>query len=72
MGKVKELNPFVLLTALIILMAGLSYVVPAGRYQRVEDTRTKRTIVVPGSFQYTARTPVGVTDFFLWQSLTAL
>ncbi|MDO8461976.1 MAG: AbgT family transporter [Deltaproteobacteria bacterium] len=65
MTRFKELNPFVLLSALIIVMSALSYVVPAGKYERVIQPETKRTMVVPGSFRYTARSPVGLSDLFL-------
>ncbi|MBI1909171.1 MAG: YfcC family protein [Deltaproteobacteria bacterium] len=65
MPKFKELNPFVLLCAIILLMAALSYVIPAGKYERVQEPQSKRTIVVPGSFTYTERSPVPVADIFL-------
>lgn len=65
MQKFKELNPFVLLCSLIILTAAMSYMVPAGKYERIQDPQTRKTVVVPGSFRYTERTPVSVSDIFL-------
>ncbi len=63
--KLREINPFVLMTALIILVAALSYVVPAGKYGRIQDPRTHMTTVVPGSYHTVAQTPVGVGDLFV-------
>lgn len=65
METVKELNPFVLLTALVLFFSALSYVIPAGQYERQELPQLKRTVVVPGSFHYIERTPVKIWDLFL-------
>ncbi|MEL7650152.1 MAG: C4-dicarboxylate ABC transporter permease [Sedimentibacter sp.] len=48
-----------LLVLIILIMAMLTYIVPAGRFQRAVDEATGRTLVVPGTFAYMDQTPVG-------------
>jgi uncharacterized ion transporter superfamily protein YfcC len=55
-------HPLVLLVGFIILAVALSYIVPAGRFERREDAATKREVVVPGSYHYVAPTPVSPMD----------
>jgi uncharacterized ion transporter superfamily protein YfcC len=52
-------HPLTLLTACIVLAAALSWVVPAGQYERRDDPVTGRRIVVAGTFHHVARNPVG-------------
>lgn len=55
-------HPVVMLFGIIVLMALLSYVLPAGAYEReVVDGRER---VVPGSFREVDSTPVGLLDIF--------
>ena len=42
-------HPITLLTACMLIAAGLSYILPAGTYDRVVDEATGRSVVVPGS-----------------------
>lgn len=51
-------HPFVLIVILIIISTIMTYVIPAGQYQRVEDPGTGRQVVDPASFQYIDKTPV--------------
>ncbi|WP_345225103.1 YfcC family protein [Hymenobacter koreensis] len=51
-------HPLVLLFAFILLAVGLSYVLPAGRFDRRLDAATGREVVVPGSYKQVAPTPV--------------
>ena len=55
-------HPLVLLTAFIVLAAVLSYVLPAGRFDRRTDPVAKREVVVAGSYHRVAPTPVGPLD----------
>ncbi|MDH3733861.1 MAG: YfcC family protein [Gemmatimonadota bacterium] len=55
-------HPLTLLTGFILFAAALSYVVPAGRYDRRDDPVTGRSVVVPGTFQEVEPTPVGPFD----------
>ena len=58
-------HPLVLLTLFIFLAAGLSYVLPAGRFARRPDPRTGRDVVVPGSYRRVAPAPVPPPDVLL-------
>jgi uncharacterized ion transporter superfamily protein YfcC len=51
-------HPFALLVGCVFLAAALSYVVPAGEYERHEDAATKRQTVVPGSYHRVPANPV--------------
>lgn len=53
---------FLVLTALLLLAAALTWVIPAGRFERIFHESAGQTVVVPGSFAWTASSPVA-----LWQ-----
>jgi len=55
-------DPLTLLVACVIVAAGLSYVLPAGEYQRREDPRTGRQVVVAGTYAPVESKPVGLFD----------
>ncbi len=55
-------HAYALLFYIIVLAAILSWVVPAGQYDRVEVDG--RTIVDPGSFRYVDPSPVGLLNIF--------
>ena len=57
-------NSFVLLFCLLILFALASYIIPAGSYDRIIDSETGVTYVLPGSYQRIAKTPVAIFDIF--------
>ena len=50
---------FVLLFAVIIIFTVLTFIIPAGQYERVVNEATGRTVINPASFKYIDRTPVG-------------
>ena len=52
-------HPFVFLLSGVAVAVLLTWIVPAGRYQRRIDAETKREVVVPGSYARVAATPVG-------------
>ena len=54
-----------LLTGCILLAAALSYVLPAGRYDRQEDEATGREVVVAGTFHEVEQNPVGPFQVFV-------
>ncbi len=58
-------HPITLLTACIVIAAGLSYLLPAGTYDRVVDEATGRSVVVPGSYHQIEAAPVGFFDTFV-------
>ncbi len=53
-------HPFVLLLGVIGLAAALTWVLPAGSYQRRTDPATGREVVVAGTYARVAATPVGI------------
>lgn len=53
-------HPFVLLLGGVVVAAVLTWVLPAGEYQRVADPANGRAVVVPGTFAAVASAPVGV------------
>ncbi len=55
-------HPLTLLVACVVVAAALSYVLPAGEYQRREDPRTGRNVVVAGTYAPVASNPVGLFD----------
>lgn len=63
---------FVILTALLLLASALTWLVPAGSYQREFHEAAGQTVVVPGSFAYTASSPVAPWQLprLLFEALT--
>ena len=53
-------HPFVLLLAGVAVAAALTWVIPAGKYERRIDPQTGRELVVPGTYQRVDSTPLGV------------
>jgi len=56
--KWKMPHTYAIIVVLIIICTILTYIVPAGTYDRVVNDEG-RTVVVPGSFHYVDKTPVG-------------
>jgi uncharacterized ion transporter superfamily protein YfcC len=65
--KHRSLDPILLLGAITIFAATLTWVLPAGSFDRARDPQTGRTLVVPGSYQRVPGNPVGP-----WGVLTAI
>ncbi|QPA54440.1 YfcC family protein [Lysinibacillus sphaericus] len=60
--RIKGINAFVLMFIIILVMSLLTYILPAGQYERVESNG--RMIVDPESFQYISSNPVGFLEIF--------
>lgn len=58
MKTIRFPHPLVLLVGFILLATLLSYVLPAGVFERHADTTTGREVVVPGSYHRVPATPV--------------
>lgn len=56
---------YALLFMIIIAVSILTYVLPAGEYQRIEDPATGRTVVDAASFEYVESSPVHPFDMFI-------
>ena len=59
MAKQRSMDPILLIGSIIVLAAILTWVLPAGRFERVRDPQTGRTLAVPGSYKPVPRNPVG-------------
>lgn len=58
----KGINVYVLIFCLIILSAVLTYIIPAGEFQREE--LNGREVIQPGTFTYTDMNPIGFLEVF--------
>lgn len=66
--EMKAINPMLFLVAILLIVAVLSYILPAGSYDRVYDAATDREIVDPNSYHTVERNPT--TLFELLMSVT--
>ena len=53
------MDPLLLIGSIIVLAAILTWVLPAGQFDRKIDPQTHRTVVVPGSYKYVAPHHIG-------------
>lgn len=60
--KTKGIHAFVLLFGIIVCVAILSYILPAGTYERMDVDG--RQVIVSDTFQFTKSNPVGFLDIF--------
>ncbi|MCQ4923872.1 TIGR00366 family protein [Tissierella carlieri] len=56
--KFKVPHTYVILFSVIIIMSILTYVIPAGEFDRVKDEATGRTLVSPDSFHNVEQNPI--------------
>jgi uncharacterized ion transporter superfamily protein YfcC len=61
--KIKAPNTFIIIFSLIVITAGLTWIIPGGEYQRREFEGRKA--VVNGSFKYVEGNPQGIDDIFM-------
>lgn len=58
-------DTYVLITMMLIVMALLTYVIPAGKYDEYMDEAAGRKVVDANSFHYVEKTPVGPVNFLM-------
>lgn len=58
MGKRKTPHVLLILAVLLLAASALTWLIPAGSYQRAFNEATGQTVVLPGSFAYTEPAPV--------------
>ena len=56
--KFKVPHTYVILFSVIIIMSILTYVIPAGEFDRVKEEATGRTLVSPDSFHNVEQNPI--------------
>ncbi|BES64947.1 YfcC family protein [Gottschalkiaceae bacterium SANA] len=61
-GKMSFPHTYVIIMSIVLLAALLTYVIPAGQYERVKDEVVGKTIVVADQFEYVENTPVSLFD----------
>lgn len=61
--KFKMPGAVVILFILLVIMTLLSYIIPAGQFERVES-ESGRMIVVADSFKFVDKNPISLLDFF--------
>ncbi|WP_053954799.1 YfcC family protein [Inediibacterium massiliense] len=62
--KSKTLDSYVLIFVILVILSGLSYIIPAGNYKRIADPLTQITYVQPGSYTQISKTPVSLFQLF--------
>ena len=58
-------HPLILLLGCVAVAVALTWVVPAGQYERREDPATGRSLVIPGTYARVEPAPVGVMGALL-------
>ncbi len=61
-GRLRLPHPLVLLVGFVLAAAALTWVVPAGEYERRDDPVTGRQVVVPGTYRTVEPSPVSLTQ----------
>lgn len=62
--RFKVPHTYVILMTIVIIAAIMTYMVPAGQYDRVKDEATGRTLVDPASFHTVEQNPIKFFDLF--------
>lgn len=58
-------DTYVLILGLMLLAVVMTYVVPAGNFERMEDPSSGQMVVQPGTYESAEQTPVSFLDFFM-------
>jgi uncharacterized ion transporter superfamily protein YfcC len=64
-AKVRFPHPLTLLVGCVLVAAALTWILPAGEYQRREDPETGRSVVVAGTYAEVEPKPVGPFQAFV-------
>jgi len=62
--KFKGVNTYILLCCIMVVMALLTYIVPAGQYDMIKDPNSGRLMVDSNTFHYVAQNPTSFFDLF--------
>ena len=63
--RIKMPHTYVLLTMILLSVVVLTYLIPAGEYDRVLDEMSGKMVVLPESFHYVEGIRPGFFDIFL-------
>lgn len=61
--QVKIPHALVIMFIIALLVSVLSYIIPAGEFQRIASELNGRLIVVPGTFEFVESSPIRFVDF---------
>ncbi len=53
-------HTYVIIFTLIFLAAILTWIIPAGTFERVKDAATGKSVILPGTFEFTENNPVSL------------
>jgi len=59
------MDPLLLLSTILVLAVALTWIIPAGNYERSSDSQNGRTQVIPGSYKRVPPHPVGLGGLLL-------
>jgi len=65
MPTARSMDPLLLLSSIILFAAALTWIIPAGQYERLSDSHSGAITVVPGSYKYVPSHPVGLGGLLL-------
>lgn len=63
-NKFKVPHTYVIIFFLVVLVALLTYIIPAGQFERAKDASTGKTLIVVESFKYIESNPASIVDIF--------
>lgn len=63
LAKLKSPNTYFIIFAVIIITAGLTWIIPGGQYDTIE--KNGRSLVIPDSFKQIESHPQGIGDIFM-------
>lgn len=58
----KNPNAYVIIFLMILLCAFLTWIIPSGEFDRVEDVETGKNVVIPGSFKLVKDVNIGIFE----------
>lgn len=64
-AKNSNIHPYTIIFALIVVATILTWIIPAGQFNRVTDEATGREIVVAGTYHIVEHSPIGFTDMIM-------
>ena len=63
--KITFPHPLVIMLVFVVLATVLTYIIPAGQYDRILDKNSGREVVVPNSYHKTEAQPIGFFDMLV-------
>jgi len=61
----KSINPMLIILTIVLLAAVATYIVPSGMFERTVDPVSGAEVVIPGTYETTESSPIGLLDFLM-------